>query len=80
MEAEGGNWLKVMVKDGEEFFRDAHACLFGGTVLRAEMVRSRVPSAGGNSFGFDASVNAADEEARFETANAAIQLQKGRKA
>lgn len=85
MEAEGGNWL--MAKDGEGFFRAAHAWLFGGTALRAEMLRSRVRAAGGNSCGFPVDANAADDAAKFETGNAAIQLQisnlkfgKGRKA
>jgi recombination protein RecA len=75
MEAEGGKWLKAMAKDGEEFLGEAQAWLFGGTVLRAERVRSRVRAAEGNSCGFDAHANAADDAAMFETANAAIRLQ-----
>ena len=71
MEAEGGNWLKAA--NGEDLLRNAHAWLFGGALLRAEMVRSRVQSTGENFYrgGFDTS----DEAAIFETVMIGAELQ-----
>jgi recombination protein RecA len=65
MEAEAAHWSKA-VNFGEELIRDAHARLFDGALLRAEVVRSRVQAAGANfKDGFAA--HAADGAAIFET-------------
>ncbi len=72
MEAESGSWLKAMARDGEGFFREAHAWLFGGTVLRAEMVRSRMQPAGVNVY--RSGIDASDEAAIFETVADGIAL------
>jgi recombination protein RecA len=78
MEAEAGNWSKAGFFSsgfasanpethlGEELIRDAQARLFDGSLLRAEVVRSRVQPAG-IAFGDGFAVNAVDEAAIFET-------------
>jgi len=73
MEAKGGNWSRAAANDGDEFFREAHAWLFEGTVLRAEKMRSRVQATAGDFYRFG--VDARDEAAIFETAMSGAEMQ-----
>jgi recombination protein RecA len=84
MEAEGGNWLKAMGKDGE-FLREPQAWLFEGAILRAEMGRSRVQTGEGKLF--CSGIGGSDDAVIFETVASGMQFQisdlkfkRGRKA
>jgi hypothetical protein len=49
METEAAHWLKT-TPDGQEVIRHPHACLFAGSLLRAEVLRNRVQPVGGACF------------------------------
>jgi recombination protein RecA len=47
MEMEKARWSRVIERDPAALFQEPHACLLDGSLLRAEVVRSRVEPAGG---------------------------------
>jgi recombination protein RecA len=68
MEVKSGNWSKMIENPREEFFCEPQACLLDGSLLRAEVVRSRVqPISGTCVYGSSAVASQASEIAIFET-------------